>query len=62
MAAKFELYSDAAGKFRWRLEAGNGETIAASQAYETKDSAKKGIASVQSNAPAAQLVDQTAGS
>ncbi|MGS2811352.1 YegP family protein [Nocardia sp. MW-W600-9] len=43
MAGKFEIFADAAGKFRWRLEAGNGEIIAQSQAYESKEAAKKGI-------------------
>jgi uncharacterized protein YegP (UPF0339 family) len=28
----FELYKDAAGKFRFRLKAGNGETIATGEA------------------------------
>ncbi|MEV6655436.1 YegP family protein [Nocardia fluminea] len=60
MAGKFELFDDAAGKFRWRLKAGNGEIIAQSQAYESKESAKKGIASVQTNAAGATLVDLTA--
>lgn len=59
MAGKFEVFTDAAGKYRWRLKAGNGEVIAASQAYESKDGAKKGIASVQSSAPGAEFVDQT---
>lgn len=59
MAGKFELFADAAGKFRWRLKAGNGEIIAQSQAYESKESAKKGIASVQTNAAGAAVVDLT---
>ncbi|WP_043661421.1 YegP family protein [Nocardia thailandica] len=58
-AGKFEIFTDAAGKARWRLKAGNGETIAASQAYESKDGAKKGIASVQNSAPGAEIVDLT---
>jgi len=59
MAGKFELFADAAGKTRWRLKAGNGDIIAQSQAYTSKDSAKKGIASVQSTAPGAQTLDLT---
>jgi uncharacterized protein YegP (UPF0339 family) len=46
MAGKFEIYSDNAGKFRFRLKAGNGEIIANSQAYETKASARKGVDAV----------------
>lgn len=60
MAGKFELYEDKAGKFRFRLKAGNGQVIAVGEAYESKDAAKKGIESVKSNAAEAQVVDQTA--
>ncbi len=59
MAGKFELYKDTAGKFRFRLKAGNGEIIAASEAYESKDSAKNGIESVRTNAATATVDDQT---
>jgi uncharacterized protein YegP (UPF0339 family) len=31
--SKFEIYRDAAGKFRWRLRVPNGEIIAFSEAY-----------------------------
>ncbi|MFI6869303.1 YegP family protein [Nocardia sp. NPDC050406] len=59
MTGKFEIYSDAADKFRWRLKAGNGEIVAQSQGYGSKDAAKKGISSVQSNAASAPVVDLT---
>jgi uncharacterized protein YegP (UPF0339 family) len=59
MAGKFELFVDKAGKYRFRLKAGNGEIIAVGEAYESKASAKKGIESVMKNAADAQVVDQT---
>jgi uncharacterized protein len=59
MAAKFEISKDKSGKFRFHLKAANGEIIAASQGYETKESAHKGIESVKSSAPAAKVVDLT---
>ena len=59
MAGKFEITKDKAGKYRFRLKAGNGEIIAVSEAYETKASAKNGIESVQKNAPEAMVVDLT---
>jgi uncharacterized protein YegP (UPF0339 family) len=46
-------------KFRFHLESANGEIIAASQGYETKASAEKGIESVKTSAPAAKVVDPT---
>jgi uncharacterized protein YegP (UPF0339 family) len=60
MAGKFELYTDAAGKFRFRLKAANGQIIAvSSEAYESKDGAENGIDSVKTNAPTAPVDDQT---
>jgi len=49
MAGKFECYKDKAGEFRFRLKAGNGETILSSEGYKTKASCENGIASVQKN-------------
>ena len=51
MAGKFELYTDKAGEFRFRLKAGNGEVILASEGYKQKASATNGIESVKKNAP-----------
>ncbi|MEJ7654363.1 MAG: YegP family protein [Thermoleophilaceae bacterium] len=58
MAGKFEIYKDRAGKFRFRLKAGNGEIIAVSEAYNTKASALGGVDSVRKNAPDAKVDDQ----
>lgn len=60
MAGKFELYEDAAGKYRFRLKAGNGQIIAVGEAYESKASALNGIESVKKSAPDAAVDDQTA--
>ena len=49
MAAKFELYKDNAGEFRFRLKAGNGENILASEGYKAKASCVNGIESVKKN-------------
>ena len=50
MAAKFELYKDKKGEFRWRLRHQNGNIIADSgEGYVTKANALNGIQSVQSN-------------
>lgn len=59
MAGKFELYLDNAGKFRFRLKAGNGQVIAVGEAYESKKAALNGIESVRKNAADAKLDDQT---
>jgi uncharacterized protein YegP (UPF0339 family)/sporulation protein YlmC with PRC-barrel domain len=57
--AKFEISKDVAGEFRFKLVATNGETIAVSEGYTTKDNAMNGIESVRLNAAAAQLEDRT---
>ena len=47
--AKFEIFKDKEGKFRFRLKSGNGQTIIASQEYTTKKSCLNGISSVKNN-------------
>lgn len=49
MSGKFELYKDVAGQFRYRLKAGNGEIIGASEGYVNKQGASNGIESVRTN-------------
>ncbi|MDH4056558.1 MAG: YegP family protein [Gammaproteobacteria bacterium] len=49
MAGKFECYKDKAGEFRFRLKAGNGETILSSEGYSSKSGCESGIASVKKN-------------
>lgn len=59
MAAKFELYKDAKGEFRWRLVASNGQNIAtAGEGYKSKESAKVNIESVKKNAPIAEIIEK----
>ena len=41
----------------FRLKAGNGQVIGASQMYASKETAKKGIASVKRNAPESPIVE-----
>ena len=52
---KFELYTDKAGEFRFRLKASNGEIIATSEGYKAKPSALNGIESIGRNAPDAKV-------
>lgn len=60
MAGKFELYQDARGEYRWRLKAANGQTIATGgEGYTSKAGCLNGIESVKTNAPDAEIDDQT---
>ena len=54
---KFEIYTDKAGEFRFRLKAKNGQIIATSEGYKAMKSCQNGVASVKKNAPAADIVE-----
>lgn len=55
---KFEIYTDKAGEFRFRLTAKNGQTIAASEGYKSLASCKNGVESVKKNAPDAEVTEE----
>ena len=57
---KFEWYKDKAGKFRFRLVAPNGQTIAVGEAYESKEACVNGIESIKKNAPIAKILEAKA--
>jgi len=47
--AKFEIYNDKRGEFRFRLKASNGQNILASEGYKSKSACTNGIESVRKN-------------
>ena len=57
---KFEIYTDKAGEFRFRLKATNGQIIAVSEGYKAMAGCKNGIESVKKNAPEAAVVVEEA--
>lgn len=53
---QFEVYTDKAGEWRWRLVHRNGNIIAdGGEGYSSKRNAIKGLRSVQHNAPGALI-------
>ena len=52
---KFEVYTDKAGQYRFRLKAANGEIIAVGEAYSSKAACLNGIESIKKNAPDAPV-------
>ena len=58
MAGKFEVYKDKAGEHRFRLKAGNGETILTSEGYKVKSGCTNGIESVRKNATNAERFEK----
>ena len=56
---KFELKKSKNDQFYFNLTATNGQVIATSEMYTSKDAAENGIRSVKENAPKAETEDQT---
>ncbi len=54
---KFEIYTDKAGEFRFRMKAKNGQIIATSEGYKTMKSCLNGIASIQKNADSPTVIE-----
>ncbi|HEY3956887.1 MAG TPA: YegP family protein [Streptosporangiaceae bacterium] len=61
MAGKFVLKKGQSGKFHFNLVASNGQVIATSETYNSKEAALNGIESVRKNAPDAPVNDESAG-
>lgn len=59
--AKFEIFKDKAGEFRFRYRASNGEIMFSSEGYKAKASAVSAIESIKKNAAAATVDDETKG-
>lgn len=55
---KFEIYTDKAGEFRFRLKATNGQIIAVSEGYKAMASCMNGIESVKKNAVDAKIAEE----
>lgn len=55
--SKFELYEDVNSQFRFRLIAPNGEIIAVSEGYSSKQNAKKGIRAVKQYTAEAKMFE-----
>jgi len=58
MAGKFEIFRDKKGEHRFRLKAGNGQTILASEGYTSRKACESGVASVQKNSALAEQFER----
>lgn len=56
---KFEIFIGTDGMFYFHLKAENGQIIAASQGYTTKQSAENGIEAIRRVSAKAELIDLT---
>ncbi len=58
--AKFQIFTDRAGEYRWRLRTDNNEIIADSaEGYKAKSDCEHGVDLVKKLAPTAEVQDQT---
>ena len=55
----FEIHKSDDGQFYFTLKTVNNEIIATSEMYTTKENCQNGIDSVKTNAPNAEIVDNT---
>ncbi|MBQ7796583.1 MAG: YegP family protein [Lachnospiraceae bacterium] len=55
---KFEVYTDKAGEYRFRLKATNGQVIAVSEGYTTIANCMNGVESVKKNAVGAEIITE----
>lgn len=58
MSAKFEVFHGKDNQFYFRLKAGNGQTILASEGYTTKANCLNGVKSVKNHAGDAQYFEK----
>jgi uncharacterized protein YegP (UPF0339 family) len=57
--AKFIIYADRSGSYRWRLEASNGQTVASSgESFASKSNARRAAEGVKESAPKADIVEE----
>ena len=55
---KFEIYTDSAGKYRWRLVSSNGQTVASSgESFASQSNAREAAENVKAKAGSADVVD-----
>jgi uncharacterized protein YegP (UPF0339 family) len=60
MTAKFEIMKSSDGKeFYWHFKSANGEIVAVSQQYKTKQACQKGIDAIRSDSKNATIHDLT---
>jgi uncharacterized protein YegP (UPF0339 family) len=59
VAGKFVIKKGASGQFHFNLVSTNGEVVATSETYVSKESCKEGIEAVKRLAPDATIDDQS---
>ena len=59
MPAKFVVYADSGGSYRWKLESSNGQTIASSgESFASKSNAREAAENVKVRAAEADIAEE----
>jgi uncharacterized protein YegP (UPF0339 family) len=53
--ARYEVFEDDAGQYRWRLRAANGEIVAQSEAYTRREDSERGLTAAKESSAEADL-------
>jgi uncharacterized protein len=53
--AKFEIYRDEDGEYRWRFRADNNEVVASGEGYDSKDGCAQAVELIKEQAPRAEV-------
>ena len=57
--ARFEIYLDESGEYRWRFRADNNEVVASGEGYRSRDACEQGVQLIKDQAPQAEVIDRT---
>jgi uncharacterized protein len=55
--AKFEIYRDGSGEYRWRFRADNNEVVASGEGYSSRDDCEHAVQVIKDQAPKAEVTD-----
>jgi uncharacterized protein len=57
--ARFEIYRDESGEYRWRFRADNNEVVASGEGYQSRDACEQRVQLIKDQAPEAEVTDRT---
>jgi uncharacterized protein len=57
--ARFEIYRDESGEYRWRFRADNNEVLASGEGYSSREGCEHAVQLIKEQAPRAEVTDDT---
>jgi uncharacterized protein YegP (UPF0339 family) len=56
--ARFEIWRDEGGEYRWRFRADNNEVVASGEGYRSRDDCEHAIQLLKEQVPRAEVTDR----